>query len=856
MNISCITSRTGSVILLLAAALLLPTGAIADDQPIALDAKGLPLWEIAKWTDSPVRLELPDHAALAQLLGTVPIASFSRDQIELVYTSPKSFHLVFEPRVTAAEASLLAAAGYRFETLPDADRQGREAAEARWAAQAAAGGKVLLNGEKGTYPTHAQIGTTLAQLANDYPEICRTFTWGQSVQGRDLWGIVISADVNNTTAEPEVRLSSTMHGDEPPGMVMLYNLAQYLAENYDQPGFEEITELVNTTEITIMPLHNPDGYVAGSRGNANGVDLNRNFPEPAGTHGTMETENIHFRTFAQNHHFVISENGHSGALVVNYPWDYTYTLAPDDAALIQLSLAYSTTNLPMYNGSFPQGITNGADWYVALGTLQDWSYEMTGCIDVTVEYHNTKWPSESVLDGLWDENRQSLINFVKAAHYGVNGVVTGSDTGLPLDATISVVGNSKSVTTDPAHGDYYKLVDSGTHSLVFSAYGYIDKVVSDVVTTWGTPSVVNVVLDPVAHGDVTGVVTDLATNGLDAQVSFYTEPVGDYVTTVVADAAQGGAYSANLVYGDYRVEATVSGYVTTSQFITIGAVPAVADFSLGQAEEVVLFTEDFESGLGAWSGSWGVTDPAEGHASANSMNDSPGSDYADNINEAMEMSSGVDMTGAMSGTLSFWARWEIENAWDCVVLEASTAGGSWTPVGTSFTSVSSGQGGQTPGGIPVFDDNQANWVLNTVNLSPWLSSSDLRFRFRLSSDTSINFSGFFVDDFEIMVVREQTTSAVATLPSRTAQVAAWPNPFNPHTAIKFTVPASGSVQLCVYDLRGQLVKTLADDHLVAGDYTRMWDGSADNGGRVASGTYFARLSTGTHHAVAKLSLVK
>ena len=146
------------------------------------------------------------------------------------------------------------------------------------------------------------------------------------------------------------------------------------------------------------------------------MDLNRNFPEPAGTHGTTEVENLDFMAHAASHHFVISQNTHGGALVVNYPWDYTYTRAPDDAALIQLSLAYSTTNLPMYNGpSFPQGITNGADWYVATGTLQDWSYDQTDCIDVTIEISNTKWPAASTLDGFWNDNRQSLLNYVAAA---------------------------------------------------------------------------------------------------------------------------------------------------------------------------------------------------------------------------------------------------------------------------------------------------------------------------------------------------------------------------------------------------------------------------------------------------------
>jgi len=857
MNTARTEQRILSLVLVLFLTLLVFGGALAAAPAIPHDDKGLPLWEIARWVDAPIHMELPDRAALDELLATVPIASFHRDQISLVYTSPKSYHLEFEPRVTVAESRQLTAAGYTFTALPDLDRAGREAVEKRWAAQAAAGGKALLFGEKGTYPTHAQIGTDLAAVAAAHPSICRTFSWGQSVQGRDQWGIVISADVNNTAAEPEVRLSSTMHGDEPPGMVMLINLVHYLAENYNQPGYEDVTDLVNTTEITIMPLHNPDGYVADTRYNADGVDLNRNFLEPGGSDPVLAQENVNYRNVALSHHFVVSENGHSGALVVNYPWDYTYTLCPDDAAAIQLSLAYSTTNLPMYNGSFPQGITNGAAWYVALGTVQDWVYAMTDCIDVTIEYYNTKWPAESVLDGLWDDNRQSFMNFIKASHYGINGVVTGSDTGLPLEATVTVVGNSETVGTDPAHGDYYKLLDTGSYDVTFTASGYITRTFTAVATTWGVPTVLDVVLDPVAHGDVQGVVTDLAHNGLDAQVNFYTEPLGEYVTTAVADGAAGGAYTANLIYGDYRVDAVVSGYVTQSQQVTVGSVPATVDFRLGQAEEVVLMADDFEGDLTLWSGTWGLAVPAEGYNSVNSLNDSPGANYPDNANTVMAMAEGVDPSGAMSGTVSFWAKWQIEDVWDCAFFEVSTDGGaSWTPVATEHTAAASGQGGQVPSGEPIFDDSQANWVRNTVDLAPWLSQTDLRFRFRLSSDTSINHAGFFVDDFEIMVVREQSVSSVPTVVKAQATVAAWPNPFNPRTALKFRVPVSGPVSLRIYDLQGHLVRILAAGQMDAGQYTRVWDGSTENGRRAASGAYFARLMASGQQVVTKLSLVK
>ena len=86
-------------------------------------------------------------------------------------------------------------------------------------------------------------------------------------------------------------------------------------------------------EIYITPLANPDGTYHGGnntvsgawRGNANGIDLNRNYWDPAdGQHPDGEvwqTETIANMNFMAAHHFVISANFHGGAEVVNYPWD-------------------------------------------------------------------------------------------------------------------------------------------------------------------------------------------------------------------------------------------------------------------------------------------------------------------------------------------------------------------------------------------------------------------------------------------------------------------------------------------------------------------------------------------------------
>ena len=83
-----------------------------------------------------------------------------------------------------------------------------------------------------------------------------------------------------------------------------------------------------------------------------------------------------------------------------------------------------------------------------------------------------------------------------------------------------------------------------------------------------------------------------------------------------------------------------------------------------------------------------------------------------------------------------------------------------------------------------------------------------------------------------------------------------PNPFNPQTKISFDLPRDAHVHLLVYDIRGRLVNVLMEGSHTAGRYDVTWDGRDQAGGRVASGTYFARLETDMGAVVRKLSLLK
>ncbi|MBM4129956.1 T9SS type A sorting domain-containing protein [bacterium] len=816
-------------------------------------------WRPAIWTDHPVRIELRDRDELAALLRAVPLSRFDRDNVRLGYEGPdrKLEKVALEVRVTAQEHADLLAAGWRPVALRDLDREGREAAEKAWAArEAAPAAEKAFTFPLTVYPTHAEIGQILADLATAHPTRARTFQWGTSVQGRALWGLVISDDVQNTEAEPEVRISSSMHGDEVTGLVLTLDFANYLLSNYGVAGREDVTNLVDNYEIHLMPSHNPDGTYLVQRANANGVDLNRNFQQPAGTHPTRETENLAFMAHANAHDFVISWNYHGGALVMNYLWDWTYTLAPDDAALRKLSLEYSTYNLPMYNGSFPQGITNGAAWYVATGTLQDWSYDQTGCIDTTNEVSNTKWPAASTLLTFWNENRESMMHYVKAARYGVNGVVTAAGTGAPLAATITVTGNAKTVRTDPEHGDYYKLLDSGTYQLTFSSPGYITRTISGVATTWGTPTVLDVVMQPTARGDIGGIVLAVGGAPLTAQVQVYTHPLNAFVTTVTAGAA--GDYTvANLEYGDYRLVYSFPGRATDDQVVTVDAATITAPtVYLPQSVVMTPFATNFDDGLTAgWTGTWALLAPgADG--TAWEMTDSPAGNYANNTTQYCTMATGADLSNLVTGNLTYRAKWAIETNWDGVQLQVSVGGGAWTPISTARTQPASGQGVQTAGSGAWYESTQTTWVTETVSLAPWLGQSDVRFRFMLRSDPSTVRDGFHFDTFLIQGEGIDPYSGTGDLPAMTRLAGAYPNPFNPSTSVRFELARAGHARLRVYDLAGRLVRELVDAPLAAGPQAVTWDGRDRNDEPVPSGVYLLRLSAdGGEHSL-KAALVK
>jgi len=84
----------------------------------------------------------------------------------------------------------------------------------------------------------------------------------------------------------------------------------------------------------------------------------------------------------------------------------------------------------------------------------------------------------------------------------------------------------------------------------------------------------------------------------------------------------------------------------------------------------------------------------------------------------------------------------------------------------------------------------------------------------------------------------------------------YPNPFNPSTTIKYELNGSGDVRLQIFDIKGELIKTLVNDFQNSGKYEVIWNGTNNRGEKLSSGVYFYSIRTGENISTKKMILLK
>ena len=345
------------------------------------------------------------------------------------------------------------------------------------------------------YPTYNAYETLMINFAADHPAICKLITIATLASGRKILALRISDNVNTEENEPEFLYTSSIHGDELTGAILMLHLADYLLSGYGTDT--RITKMVNNFDIVICPLANPDGTYKGgnstvngaTRYNANSVDLNRNYPDPqAGQHpdgNATQPETVAFMNFAAQNTFTMSVNFHGGSEVVNYPWDTWAKVSADDTWWKYVCKEYADTvhhNSPVgYMTLYPSGITNGYAWYQITGGRQDYMNYYQHCREATIELSDTKLLTvASQLVDYWNYNYRSLLNYIEQSGYGLHGLVTDSLSGAPLQAKVftNFDKDSSNVNTDPQVGDYHRPLKAGSYNVTYSASGYLSKTIT------------------------------------------------------------------------------------------------------------------------------------------------------------------------------------------------------------------------------------------------------------------------------------------------------------------------------------------------------------------------------------------
>ncbi|ESW15573.1 hypothetical protein PHAVU_007G083600 [Phaseolus vulgaris] len=355
------------------------------------------------------------------------------------------------------------------------------------------------------YMSNDDLERAIKEFGQRCSNISRIYSIGNSVNGFPLLVIEISDKPGEEESKPAFKYIGNVHGDEPVGRELLIFLANWLCDNYLKDPLVKL--IVENVHLHLLPSMNPDGYSLRKRGNANNIDLNRDFPDQFVSinddEDSRQPETRAIMNWLRDIRFTASATLHGGALVANYPWDGSedkrtkYYGCPDDDAFRFMASIYSHSHYNMSSSKeFLGGITNGAEWYPLYGGMQDWNYIHAGCLELTLEVSDNKWPNATELPILWRYNKMSLLNLVASlVKTGVHGRIYSSGDGRPLPGSITVSGINYTVTAGKTFGDYHRfLAPRDKYEVVATMPGYKSK----NTTIWldDGPVTLDFVLDP------------------------------------------------------------------------------------------------------------------------------------------------------------------------------------------------------------------------------------------------------------------------------------------------------------------------------------------------------------------------
>ena len=353
------------------------------------------------------------------------------------------------------------------------------------------------------YPDYNTYLSILDTFQQRYPDFCRIETLIDHTPGGHSLRIAhISNNLSDRGEKPAFLYTSTMHGDEVTGYYVLLRLINHLLANYSVD--ERVRGLVDSIDIWICPLENPDGTFRTSNDSLNespystrlnyyGEDLNRSYPqigEPLARNRNRQPEVQAMMDLAAQCRFTMSANLHGGAEVFNYPWDLWTT---DERAIADhqwwelvgsrfAATCHETDSY--YMTDLDNGITEGGDWYAISGSRQDYFNYFAGCREATIEISANKVTSSNALNRIWLKLKAPLLDYMNESLYGIRGVVTDTLTGEAIEAKVFIQNHDRDSTHTYSllpYGNYHRPVKAGTYTVTFSAPDYQSKTLTITV---------------------------------------------------------------------------------------------------------------------------------------------------------------------------------------------------------------------------------------------------------------------------------------------------------------------------------------------------------------------------------------
>jgi murein tripeptide amidase MpaA len=313
------------------------------------------------------------------------------------------------------------------------------------------------------FHTYAEVKTDIDAIVAARPGIAERFSMGVSYEGRQIWGIKISDNVAVDENEPEVFVVAQVHANERASGEMALYLLNLLVDGYGSDT--RVTDIVNSREIWIVPMANPDGAeydmsdgvfrhwrknrqpIPGS--SEIGIDLNRQFgfkwnccgggsnnpaaPKYRGPEPWYAPETRAYRDFilgrivGGKQQLDVALSLHSRGRMVLWPYGYTKkdhprTMRYDDwRAFVALG-----HDLAALNGYKPQ---QTSDLYVVDGDEGDWAYHAQGIFAFAFELAGGRpersYPTLTQLQADQQRNRPALLLLLERADCPYRAVGAG-----------------------------------------------------------------------------------------------------------------------------------------------------------------------------------------------------------------------------------------------------------------------------------------------------------------------------------------------------------------------------------------------------------------------------------------------